>query len=277
MADASSSPGIAAFRWVGCDEPLLDMPTLARCGRVAIGRYGGSTRAGAAKNEDAALVWCVEDGAWEFAALLDAHYSCESAVLVLDAIEGTRAGLVADLARPIGEAFAALQARLLALFAAPDFRARCRAAEGEASCLIFARKGPFLWWLAIGDCVGYLLHPELARFGQYAVNQRSFYEWVGARNTFDRPVPCYTAGTRALSVGASAILMATDGLLECGPRTYENPAQLYKLFAPHEGRGGDEGDARLDEGVRVALEHVRRERGRDSATILAWRFERRVR
>ena len=256
---------VASFHWVGSDAMLLDTPTVTSCGRVAIGRYGGHTGAGADKNEDGALIWCPADGAWEFAVLLDAHDSAQSAALVLDAIAAERAAILDIFGRDVGSAFVDLHAHLLALFRSPVFRTRCRQAMGEASCLICARKGAFLWWLSIGDCVAYLLHPHLARLGQFALNQRQFYEWVGHDNTFDLPVPCYTTGTRHLPPGASTILMLTDGLLECGRRPFEDPRALYALFAPVAAPA-----ASLEDHAQLALRRVVEERGRDSATLLAW-------
>jgi serine/threonine protein phosphatase PrpC len=272
MADSSPPSGItgiATFRWVGSEAALLDTPTVTSCGRVVVGRYGGNTSAGAATNEDGALVWCAEDGGWEFAALLDAHFSAQSAALIIEALENRRDGIATLLAKPPAAAFAVVQQLLLALFSAPEFRARCRQVEGEASCLIFVRRGAFLWWLVVGDCLGYLLHEDLARLGQYAVNQRSFYEWIGQRNTFDLPVPCYTVGTLQLRPGWNTLLMVTDGLFEWGSRAYENPGELYRLFA---GEGVDV--ARLEQAAQTALERVHAERARDSATLLVWRIER---
>ena len=34
----------------------------------------------------------------------------------------------------------------------------------------------------------YVFHDELHKLGQYALNQRHFYEWIGNVNTFDLPV-----------------------------------------------------------------------------------------
>ncbi len=267
MADM---PEIATFRWVGSEEPLLDTPSVTRCGgRVVIGRYGGNTGAGATKNEDGALVWRAAGGAWEFAALLDAHFSAQSAALVVEALGYAHDGIVTLLANPPAAAFAALQQLLLALFTSAEFRARCRQVEGEASCLIFVRRGPFLWWLAVGDCVGYLLHEDLARLGQFAVNQRVFFEWIGQHNTFDLPAPCYTVGTLQLRPGWNTLLMATDGLFEWGSRVYEHPGELYRLFA---GRGAD--PAPLEQAAETALRRVHAEQARDSATLLVWRVER---
>src|SRR5687767_6392421 len=239
----------------------LDTPAVDICGDVVIGRYGGRTSAGANKNEDAALVWRDPDGNWEFATIIDAHYSAESAELLLEEI-GDRFDSVTEVLRqPAQTAFASLHTLLLSMFLSPDFRARCSKVEGEASCLICARKDGFLWWLSIGDCVIYLLHDGLARLGQYALNQRSFYEWVGYRNTFDLDVPCYTSGVRQLGDGTNIIVMITDGLLECGRRPFEDPAQVYKTFT----RGSN-----LAANVETALKKVHQERGKDSATVIAW-------
>jgi hypothetical protein len=254
---------------VGSEAPLLDAPTVGSCGRVVSGRFGGHTGAGAEKNEDGALVWCAEDGRWELAVLLDAHFSAESAALVLTAIEAERAPLTALFDSPPGVAFPALHARLLALFTAPGFRARCRAVTGEASCLICLRMSHYVWWMCIGDCVLYCFHPKLAAFGQVSLTQRSFYEWVGHVNTFEEPAPCYTTGTRLLLPGTSTIVLLTDGVLECGSQPFADAMALYRLFHADPAHGPD-----LTEATRAALRRVERERGRDSATILTWRYER---
>ncbi len=268
MSGSFAPPTFATFRWVGSEAMYLDTPDVVGCGPVVIGRYGGSSRAGADRNEDGALVWCAPNGEWEFAVLLDAHYSADSAALVLEAIDADRGTLMAQLSQPVDGLFPALHARLLAILSAPAFRARCRQAIGEASCLICARKDRFLWWMAIGDCVLYLLHSGLAAQGQMALNQRSFYEWVGHVNTFELAVPCYATGTRQLLGGRNTILLVTDGLLECGKRPFAEPLALYRLFAADPGSGPS-----LSEATRAALQRVHRERGRDSATTLAWRLE----
>ncbi|HYN88795.1 MAG TPA: protein phosphatase 2C domain-containing protein [Ardenticatenaceae bacterium] len=266
----SEPPGeqILAHRWLGADAPYLDAPFVTRCGSVVAGCYGGSTAVGADKNEDGALVWCAADGSWEFALLLDAHFSSQSATLILGAIEAEGRILRRLLDQPAESAFPSLHQHLYALFRSPAFRAECRQVIGEASCLICARKENFLWWLNVGDCVAYLFHPELARLGQYALNQRSFFEWIGHTNTFDLPVPCYATGTRELFRGQSRIVMVTDGLLEFGRRPFENPVHLYRLFmASHRGGADD-----LETNVRAALAQVHQGNGRDSATIVAWNY-----
>jgi len=257
-----------ALTWLGRDAPHLDRVTIAVCDRVWLGCYGGRRDAGATKNEDGALIWCAPDGGWEFGLLLDAHATAESAALVLAAI-GERGGAITQLlAQPAGVALRAVEREILGVFASEAFRAACRRVQGETACLIVVRRAQFLWWLSIGDCVAYVLHPELAALGQYALNQRQFFEWVGRVNTFDLAVPCYTSGVRELRGGRSVIALVTDGLLECGARPFERPEALYGALAP-----GQDSDGDLASRVRACLEQVHEERGRDSATVIAWEHE----
>jgi protein phosphatase 2C-like protein len=260
---ADDNAQVARFRWVGSDEAFLDQPTVVEYGRVTIGRYGGRTGAGANKNEDGALVWCDDAGAWEFVTLLDAHYSAESAELILATLEAEHSRLLAALALPIETAFRALHETLLAIFSDAAFRARCREVEGEASCLIVARMGAYLWWFSVGDCLAYLLHPETARLGQYLLNQRVFFQWIGQRNTFDEPAPCYATGTQRLFHGDALIALSTDGVFESIPVFYEQPGDLLYLL---------DGDGQpLAQGVSRILTAVHNIYGRDSATLIAWR------
>lgn len=60
----------------------------------------------------------------------------------------------------------------------------------KTACLIVLRKNKYLRWLSIGDCISYLSHQELRNLGQYQINQRQFYEWVGQVNTINQIVPC---------------------------------------------------------------------------------------
>lgn len=267
MQDSSTTDdAIQSFRWVGSEEAFLDAPDVTTCGPVVIGRYGGRTRSGAVKNEDGALVWCQERGLWEFATLLDAHFTAESVGLVIEAIEGERERLVVILAEPVERAFPLLHAFFIGLFGSVAFRARCREVEGEASCLIAARKGSYLWWLSVGDCVGYIFHPQLARLGEYQLNERRFFEWIGEHNTFDQPVPSYTMGIHKLLAGTTILALTTDGLFESVTDFYDDPARLYATLAAEDG----DGEPQLMRGAWNALGRVHDIRGRDSATILTW-------
>ena len=269
MTGTHSPNEVLTFRWVGHEAMLLDTVDVATCGRMVIGRYGGRTSAGADKNEDAALVWCAPDGSWELALLVDAHYSAESAALLVETVASQAVDLHAILARPVSELPDALRSYFVALFGSPRVRAQCRQESGEASCLICVRRGPFLWWFSVGDCLLYLLHPELARFGQYTLNQRNFFEWIGQRNTFDLAIPCYSTGTRALLPGTSQIVLSTDGLFECGQPgtpTFADPAQVYRHFLADRA-------ASMEARVRAALQRVHTLRGADSATVIAWSYD----
>lgn len=263
-----SEPTPYEFAWVGSQEPSLDVVAITRCGPVVVGRYGGRRAAGAAKNEDGALVWAAANGAWEFAALIDAHFSAQSAALLVEMLLAAREEITRALAAVPSRAIPRVREILLANLSAPTFRARCQEVIGEASCFFAARTGRHLWWLSVGDVVGYLLHPESARLGSYALNQRSFFEWVGAHNTFDDPVPSFTQGTRYLFTGLSTILLTTDGLLEFGTQPFAQPEVLYRQVM---GSGAELPP--LGEAVAGALARIHSDYGRDSATILAWRIE----
>ncbi len=253
---------LAAFSWLGREHPYLDQPEITEFEGIVIGRYGGCTEAGAAKNEDGALVWRDTRQGWVFAVLLDAHAGSDSAAAVLTLIEELRDDLLRDLALPVEKALSSLRNHLTEAFRAKAFLNTCRSLEGETACLICVQKGKYLWWFAVGDCVLYLFHPELAALGQYALNQRQFFEWIGRVNTFGGPVPSFTVGTRELRGGPNHIVMLTDGLLEFGHRPFEDPEVLAAVVARHA--------PLYEEVVRELLENVHEGKGRDSATVICW-------
>ncbi len=250
--------------WSGKDEAFLDKPTVTSVGEVAVGRYGGSTKAGAHKNEDGALVWYDINQSWTFAVLLDAHAGSDSAAAVLSLIEKNRQSLRQDLAMSVERAFERLQKRLVAMFSSDSFLAECRSLNGETACLICVQKGKYLWWFSVGDCVLYLLHPELAKLGQFALNQRQFFEWIGRVNTFDNPVPAFTVGTRELRRGLNHIVMLTDGLLEFGKHPFEDAKVLTKAVLQHV--------PAYETVAQELLEEVCVNGGRDSATVICWGY-----
>ena len=253
-----------SYGWSGSSSPHLDTPTLHRCGAMVVGCYGGATKAGATKNEDGALLACAPDGSWELAMVLDGHHSVQSTDLVLATLRSELGTVERLLAQPCHVAISDLQRHLLGVLGSDTFHAQCRTVRGETACLIVARKEQFLWWLCIGDCLVYVFHPELAALGQYALNQRSFYEWIGQANTFALPVPCFASGVRELRQGRNVILLATDGLLEFGTRPFEDPKALAAMFS------AGAGPSTIERAARAGLERVQMEQGRDSATIIAW-------
>jgi serine/threonine protein phosphatase PrpC len=252
-----------SLSWLGEDLPHLDAPHIAICGPVALGCYGGTTRAGATKNEDGAWILCGDDSSWELAALLDAHATSQSAALIIRWFEQSQTQLESICQELPHIAIPELSALLTQTFASHSFRQAAHATQGETACLIAFRTAQWLFWLSVGDCVVYLLHPDLMRMGQYALNQRQFYEWIGHVNTFDHPVPCFTSGVRELRDGRQTIVMLTDGVLECGSRPFEDPARLANELLP-------DIEANLARGVQAILDRVVAEEGRDSATMIAW-------
>lgn len=254
--------GKEAVFWTGRAESYLDRPDATWHDGFCVGRYGGSSASGADKNEDGLLAWSDGEGRWEFAVILDAHGSCESAELVIDALLTERSSIESLLSEPIDTAIPGLEATLLALFRSDAFRSECAAVKGECSCLIVCRVENMVWWLSIGDCMLFLLHPELLAWEQSMLNQRHFYEWVGNVNTFDLPVPCYSTGRRQLRQGRHAIVMATDGFLgteSCDVNVMKDwPLRLSG--SPRE----------LERGVLAFLSRLHAARTTDSTTLLVW-------
>ncbi len=269
VEDSAQNGDLRRFRWLGNDAMYLDSPHVTAFGTVAIGCYGGHHEAGADKNEDAALVWCAADGTWEFALLLDAHASADSAALVLVTVAAEEEALVRMLGQPVTTALFATDRHFVQLFGSAQFRARCQELQGETACLICVRKEQFLWWFSVGDCLLALLHPDLAERGQFALNQRSFFEWIGRVNTFALPAPCYSSGVRELRSGTNVIVLTTDGLLEYPASPFADPGEISRWFMPTE----PEAAGRLSACVQAALTAVHQAQGRDSATVIAWAYD----
>lgn len=250
----SSEDAISRLTWLGSDFPNLDEVGVSRCGPVIFGSFGGSTAAGQTKNEDAALIWSGFD--WEFAALLDAHGSAESAQSVVQILGHHESILTTLLNR--GDLWA-LNASIIELLTSASAASRFSAVRGETSLLVCARWRNYLAWVSVGDNLVYLLHPDFEQLGQVALNSRQFFEWVGASNSLALDLPAYSQGVRELRRGTSQIIMVTDGLLEFPASSFAEPRNVFKHFRP------------LSESVVLdAVEAVRRAQGRDSSTVLAW-------
>ena len=254
-----SKHDICTFSWLGRDNLYLDEVNISTCKSLIIGCYGGNTASGAKKNEDA--VWCIAGNDWQLAAILDAHNTAESATLIVDRLNHHLSQFRDIMNMSLELAIPSLQTCILELLNEPEFRLKLRAIQGETALLICAQKDGFLWWLSIGDCLVYVLHEELITLGQSALNQRHFYEWIGKVNTFELPLACYSSGIRELRQGQNIIVMVTDGLLECGSRQFEDTVHFYEHFTQSK---------HLSDAVQSALKSVHTEKGRDSATIIAW-------
>jgi serine/threonine protein phosphatase PrpC len=241
------------MRWAGADDTFLDRPAADATGRMVLGRYGGRVEAGARKNEDAAML--TEGADWEFAVVADGHAGTDSSALAVALLE-TSSDLPRLMDRPAREALTSVRAHVVELLLGAD----TRRLGGETAVLAVARKDRFVQWLSIGDCVAHALHPELARLGQHALNQRSFFEWFGRVDSLRLDVPCHASGVHALRPGRTRIALVTDGLLEFGDKRYADGARLHADFY----------DCDLREGVHQLMQSVHDGRGTDSATVVAW-------
>ncbi|MBU9674469.1 protein phosphatase 2C family protein [Planococcus sp. CP5-4] len=252
-----------SFNWVGSEKHFVDQLDIRQIGPVAVGRFGGNSTAGQTKNEDGCLVWANAREDWEFTVLLDAHQTAESAELVVAEIGRLKTLITEALKSPVKQAFSQLSEILLASFESERFKTACSEVQGETAVLCTARKGKFLWWLSVGDCLVYLFHPELEALGEMQQNHRSFYEWIGKANTFELPVPCFSTGAKELRKGVNHILMTTDGLVECPNTDFSNPLEVAKRFEV----------ASNIEGVQALLQEIKEKEVRDSTTILSWMIE----
>jgi serine/threonine protein phosphatase PrpC len=249
------------YSWVGSQKTYVDEADFTHINNVLVAKYGGNSKAGAHKNEDACLVWTNTEQDWEFLMILDAHHTAESAELVICMIEEHEKEITTVLALPGKECFTKLDSLILDLFQAPAFLEACRNIQGETACLITVRKDKYIWWFSIGDCMLHLFHPDLLAFQQYGLTERNFYEWVGQVNTFELDVPCYSTGRRELRQGTTHLLMTTDGLTECPNLPFEHPLAIHNAFE----------DVTNEEGVKKLIEVIRENGVRDSTTIISYK------
>ena len=248
------------YSWVGSQEDFVDNISIQHLNHISIGRFGGNSASGQYKNEDGCLVWIDRERKWEFAVILDAHNSAESAELVIHQLLKYKETMENLLSCTYVHALKEIKQIILHLFQEKEFLSECCKVKGETACLIVLRMDKYIWWFSIGDCISYVFHPELAKLGQYQLNQRQFFEWVGQVNTFDQVVPCYSSGIRELRNGLNRILLTTDGLVECPNVPFSNPLDVYHVMT----------NFKIDHGVKILLRTIKENDVRDSTTIIAW-------
>lgn len=247
--------------WVGSIEAFLDKPTVHQIGSIVVGRYGGNSSAGQYKNEDGCLIWVDADENWEFTMIVDAHNTAESAEQMIELFTREKSQIQKLLlSETVLQTFKKIEEKIVCMFQSPDFLSICRKVQGETACLILVRKDKYIWWFSVGDCLLYLFHPDLAALGQYQVNQRQFYEWIGQVNTFEQEVPCYSTGIRELRKGENRLFLTTDGLVECPNEPFADPMRITESF-------DDEGE---QHNVLSMLKAIQENGVRDSTTILTW-------
>lgn len=250
------------FSWIGSQEVFVDKPNIQHLNHMTIGRYGGNSSAGQYKNEDGCVVWLDEKEDWEFVIILDAHNTAESAEIVVEQFEKKKIEVKHLLSLPLDHlTFKNFEHMVLNIFQEEEFLSTCRNIQGETACLIVVRIDKYIWWFSVGDCILYLFHSELAALGQYQLNQRQFYEWVGQVNTFEQTIPCYSSGTKELRKGTNHIFVTTDGLIECPNEPFSNPINIFKVFS----------HSQDEDGIRTLLLKIQSENVRDSTTIISWK------
>ncbi|MFJ8261229.1 protein phosphatase 2C domain-containing protein [Rummeliibacillus sp. NPDC094406] len=250
------------FSWVGSQENFVDKVIIQYLNHIIVGRYGGNSNAGQYKNEDGCLVWFNEKEDWEFVIALDAHNTAESAERVLGLFENEKAQIKHLLSMATTQkTFKMLEEKILSMFQSREFLSTCRNMKGETACLIVVRKDKYIWWFSVGDCVLYLFHPELSALGQYQINQRQFYEWIGQVNTFEQEVPCYSVGIKELRQGENCLFLTTDGLIECPNEPYSKPKNIYNSFV----------NSKDEESIKTMFQNIRENNVRDSTTIISWK------
>jgi serine/threonine protein phosphatase PrpC len=251
------------YKWTGSESHFVDQICIRDVDRAVVGHFGGNSSAGQYKNEDGCLLWIDEEKDWEFAILLDAHNTAQSAELVIEEIHRQREAILSFLDLECQDAFQQINDMILKTFKGDSFREACKAIKGETACLFVIRKDNFLSWFSVGDCILHLYHPELSRLGEYQQNHRSFFEWVGQESTFNKSVPCYSSGIKELRQGTNHIFLTTDGLTECPGTDYVRPEEIFSTL---------EGIS-VQEGIEKLLKSIREKNVRDSTTIISWRVD----
>lgn len=251
---------IKELSWVGSQTNFVDTINITEINHISIGRFGGNSKAGQYKNEDGCLIWLNEQEGWELAVILDAHNSAQSAALVLKQFSKWKREIQQVLSISYDKTFKRLYATIVSLFQEETFLSDCKTVQGETACLIVIRKDKYIWWFSVGDCLSFVFHPEFSNLGQYQLNQRQFFEWIGQVNTFEQVVPCYSTGIRELRKGINRIFLTTDGLMECPNEPFSSPKEIYNVMCYQN----------TNDGMLTLLKTIKANNVRDSTTIISW-------
>ncbi len=197
---------------------------------------------------------------WRLAVIMDAHATNESVITMTELVEDNTDKIHRICDSEVNIAIPELQEFITRLVTSKIAVSKSKEVKGETAALFCFEKNGYLWWLSIGDNSLYVLHKEFNELGQFRLNQRIFYQWYGEKNSLSLQVPCYTSGIIQLREGNSIIIMLTDGVLEIKNRVYEDESELAKVFESKD----------LSVSIREMLTEVKRQKGRDSATVIAW-------
>lgn len=112
---------IEDFSWVGSQENFVDQLNILQFNHITVGRYGGNSSEGQYKNEDGCLVWSSKKQDWEFAIILDAHNTAESAENILNLFNNEKHQIKHLLSLPtIQQTFKSLEQKILNMFQSDD-------------------------------------------------------------------------------------------------------------------------------------------------------------
>lgn len=244
--------------WHGKIATYIDHIEVAAYKNTYTGCFGGSSQSGTVDNEDGYLVACPTDDS-TLAVLFDAHTSKESLLYVMDQLTLHMKDISACCQGPVEQALPRVQAYITSFIQETHIKDKCKSLTGETALLFCLQKQEYLWWLSIGDNSLYVFHDDFNDLGQYQVNSRIYYQWIGQQNALDLKVPCFASGTLQLRQGVNKILLLTDGVLEIEGRPFEDSKVLKACFEDTHPRA-----------LTRILEEVQKRKGRDNATLISW-------
>ncbi|MGA4498034.1 protein phosphatase 2C domain-containing protein [Bacillus bombysepticus] len=253
---------VNTFKWMSHKQMYVDEIHVEKCGPLSVGVYGGNQESDAYERGDAVLAWWDPELQFEFVMIFDTHHKTKNIDYIIEAISERKEKLKELFSYPIHLAFHHTHMYLLALFTDELFIKKCDQDDEELACLICLRKGEFLYWLSVGDCFAYLFHSEKTKNGKGRLNKRKNYEYIGRKNIFAANTPCFTSGVRGLEKGMNHIVMATDGILECDKRRFDDDQSLVEIL--HDGNSLQ---------IEPVLTNVLQWKGRDCATIIGWSID----
>lgn len=245
--------------WNGSIDASIDKVQSMSLEHVALGIFGGE---GNDKNEDGMIVMVGEDGS-VFSVLFDAHATNSSVLYLTHEIIMKKDLIFKYLNCDTSQAIGQIEDLMENWLKSEPTLSALNALTGETAFLVCLQKGGYLWWLSVGDNSLYALHKEFSELGQYRLNQRVFYQWLGEKNAMDLAVPCYSKGTIQLRQGKTILVMLTDGVLEIDGRPFEENEKLNQYFL----------DFSLEEAIQNILNEVKLLKGSDNASVIAWAYD----
>lgn len=248
--------------WNGSINHYIDEIKMIDLHHVTVGIFGGSSSKGTKLNEDGLYIISKSDD-FVFSVLFDAHATNESVIYFTEALIKKNVEIENFLKLDTRQAIKNIETLIEEMLNNQLLLRQSKEINGETAFLVCLQKNEYLWWLSVGDNSIYIFNKEFNELGQYRLNQRIFYQWIGQKNSFDLEVPCYSKGTIQLRPGKTIIAMLTDGILEIKGRPFENSENLKNYIE----------DNSLNSGIQKILEVVKDTCGKDNATMIAWSID----